>query len=283
MFFSATKISNDVYANICKDKSPSSKPILLSAIPKDGSVTLTWSKAQDPVTHYLLAYGKSETNMEYGSQNIGGKETTTFTVDRLVNGVKYYFKLRPVNGCRPGDFSNKLSAIPGSNIQNKNKGDVVIVAPVPEKTPNLSIYKADRETTSSIETTKKNKGNEKYGMAVLGEKSHSCSSCISWTLIAIEIISLIVYLFFAGKFNTLNYIFSLVIPLAIYIIYYKFNTGCSLRQFSCKYFVPLDVIVYMVILIGYKNRKTVSKVIDLKIFSKVGKKVRKLLKIGANK
>ena len=119
-------VSNDA----CDDNSPGGKPVLISAVPKGNSVTLTWSEAQDPVTHYLVAYGRSETEIEYGNPNVGGKGTTTYTVGGLAKGVKYYFKVRPVNGCRPGDFSNKLSATPGlaigKNIASK---------------PNLSIYK----------------------------------------------------------------------------------------------------------------------------------------------
>src|SRR3989338_8647676 len=111
-FLSLIKVQN-VQAK-CSDARPASAPTLLSSEPmSDTSVQLVWQEAQDPVSYYLLAYGTTETSFEYGIPDIGGKSTSTFTINDLQKGVKYYFKVRAGNGCKPGEFSNKLSAIPG--------------------------------------------------------------------------------------------------------------------------------------------------------------------------
>ena len=113
IFFFAPQALNQVSANHCTDPKPNSAPILTGAVAGEDSVTLAWIEAQDPVTYYLVAYGRSKTEIEYGNPNIGGRGTTAYTVGGLTRGIKYYFKVRAVNGCKPGKFSNKLSAVPG--------------------------------------------------------------------------------------------------------------------------------------------------------------------------
>ena len=111
-----TVLGAGVSAPVCNDTKPGSAPSLLSAIAGTNSVTLTWSEAKDPVTYYLVAYGTSSGVVQYGNPNIGGKGTTSYTVQGLSGGKTYYFKVRAGNGCMPGDYSNELSAIPGGGF-----------------------------------------------------------------------------------------------------------------------------------------------------------------------
>lgn len=99
-------------APVCNDTKPGSAPTLLSAIAGFNSVTLTWSKAVDPVSYYLMTFGTSAGSQTYGNPNVGGKDTTSYTVNGLSGGATYYFRVRAGNGCAPGDFSNELSAAP---------------------------------------------------------------------------------------------------------------------------------------------------------------------------
>ena len=98
---------------LCTDAKPGNGPKLLSAVPDENMVTLTWEKAKDPVTYYLVSYGLKTGEMLYGNPNIGDKNTVSYTVKGLSGGTKYYFKVRAGNNCMPGDFSNELSAKPG--------------------------------------------------------------------------------------------------------------------------------------------------------------------------
>lgn len=229
-------------AQVCKDKSPVSAPTLVSAVAKGNSVTLTWVEGWGPITNYLLAYGLTETTIEYGSPNIGGQGTTSYTVGDLQTGVKYYFKVRPVNGCKPGKFSNKLSATIGSNS----------VGTVTNK-PKLSIYKSVLGTSATASPAAEPTETPTPTTTVNTENT-KCESCISWPLIIAEIALLTTYFIFVKKFPALKYVYSVAIPVVIFLLFWKVNQGCSLKGFSCKYFLPLDVIIFMVFVTIYKNR-----------------------------
>ncbi len=100
----------------CTASKPGSAPTLLSASPGNNSVTLTWSKAAIPVTKYLVAYGTTSDVMQYGNPSVGGANTTFYTVGNLSGGTRYYFKVKAINDCMPGDFSNTLSAAPSGTV-----------------------------------------------------------------------------------------------------------------------------------------------------------------------
>lgn len=96
----------------CSDTVPGGAPVLLSAVGGDNRVTLTWSKAPDPVSYYLVAYGLSSGNYSFGNPNVGGAETTSYTINDLSGGTTYYFVVRAGNGCTPGPYSNELAVAP---------------------------------------------------------------------------------------------------------------------------------------------------------------------------
>lgn len=99
----------------CKDGTPNGAPMLQSATTTGpNQITLTWTEVGDPVSYYLVAYGTSSKEYAYGNPNVGGKGTTTYTVEGLARGVTYYFVVRAGNGCKPGSFSNELAAVAGA-------------------------------------------------------------------------------------------------------------------------------------------------------------------------
>lgn len=100
----------------CSAAKPGSAPYILFASPGNNSVTLTWSKATNPVTKYLVAYATTADAMQYGNPDVGGPDTTFYTVKGLSGGTRYYFKVKAINGCMPGDFSNVLSAVSTGNV-----------------------------------------------------------------------------------------------------------------------------------------------------------------------
>lgn len=94
----------------CSDTKPTSAPKLISALSrKPNQVTLTWTKANDPVTYYLVAYGTNSVANQFGNPNVGGSLVTSYIVEGLSGNVLYYFRVRAGNGCTPGQFSNVLS------------------------------------------------------------------------------------------------------------------------------------------------------------------------------
>jgi len=99
-------------APACTATKPSSAPFITNTVNEDNSVTLTWSKAGNPVTKYLVAYGTKSGSIEYGNPNIGNADTTSYTIKGLSGGTRYYFKIKAINDCMPGDWSNEVSATP---------------------------------------------------------------------------------------------------------------------------------------------------------------------------
>jgi len=95
----------------CNYNAPGSTPKLTSAVANGtNQITLTWTDASDPVSYYLLAYGITSGQYIYGNPNIGGQGITSYTVSNLAKGTTYYFAIKAVNGCTPGNFSNEVSA-----------------------------------------------------------------------------------------------------------------------------------------------------------------------------
>jgi hypothetical protein len=96
-------------APTCGDQKPGSAPVLLSAVSSGAnSITLNWAKANNPVSYYLVTFGTKPGEQLYGNPNVGN--TTSYTVNNLSGGKRYYFEVRAGNGCMPGDYSNELSS-----------------------------------------------------------------------------------------------------------------------------------------------------------------------------
>lgn len=111
----------------CTNPAPGSTPKLSLAQQISASqITLSWTKSSDPVSHYLVAYGISSGQYQYGNPRIGGRNVTAFTIDALSPNTKYYFIIKAVNGCMPGNNSNELSET------TLPKGKIITVsAPIP--------------------------------------------------------------------------------------------------------------------------------------------------------
>lgn len=99
-------------APICSDSRPTSAPKIVSAVSNQpNQVTLVWTKANDPLSYYMVAYGLESNKPLFGNPNIGDKNTIIYTVKALSGGTTYYFKVRGGNGCMPGEFSNEVKVL----------------------------------------------------------------------------------------------------------------------------------------------------------------------------
>ncbi len=93
----------------CDSQKPGGAPRLLKAeATGSNQVTLTWSRAADPVTYYTVVYGYSANQINFGNPNVGGKNTLSYVVKGLGGNVTYFFKVRAGNDCMPGDYSNAI-------------------------------------------------------------------------------------------------------------------------------------------------------------------------------
>ncbi len=150
-------------APVCTDSKPGSTPTLISAIAGENSVILTWSKASDPVTYYLVAYGTEKGKIKFGNPNAGDKNTFSYTVKNLSTGVTYYFKVRAGNNCMPGGFSNELSATPfGILVTGRAEGfEAGVLGEIPDRvipssTPSAALEPSDSVTEGAKEANKSN-------------------------------------------------------------------------------------------------------------------------------
>jgi hypothetical protein len=103
-------------APACNATKPGSAPTITSTISGINSVTLNWSKGNDSFTNYLVAYGTKSGSIEYGNPNIGNADTTNYTIKGLSGDIRYYFKIKAINDCMPGDFSNEVSSLPSGKV-----------------------------------------------------------------------------------------------------------------------------------------------------------------------
>lgn len=109
----SAKSNQNIFTPKCEKEIPVAKPRLSSAISGDGSVTLVWEKyLDDNFDHFVIAYGTSPGRYDYGVPYISDKGSTVYLINELTNGQKYYFVIKAVNDCAPGEFSNELSTVP---------------------------------------------------------------------------------------------------------------------------------------------------------------------------
>ncbi len=113
-------------SNQCADSKPST-PTLTSVVRNSPTTaTLTWTSVS-PVSYYTISYGTDPGNYIYGVPNTGN--TTTFTVGGLASNTNYYFVVRAVNGCTPGDPSGEKSIGGGQVLgASTSTGDQVLGA-----------------------------------------------------------------------------------------------------------------------------------------------------------
>ena len=92
---------------------PTAAPILLTAVPHNQCVSLSWSSVPG-ATSYVVQYGTSAVypNLPGGYTNISGLALTSTTVNNLTNGTSYYFQVVAVNAGGPSGPSSELLATP---------------------------------------------------------------------------------------------------------------------------------------------------------------------------
>jgi len=98
--------------NSCHSSSPLNYPKNLKAVSGQNSVTLSWDETTDIFSYYLISYSTEKHAATFANANIGGRGTTSFTINNLSADITYYFKIRTGNLCAPGPFSDIVSATP---------------------------------------------------------------------------------------------------------------------------------------------------------------------------
>lgn len=225
-------------ALVCNDTAPGSAPAITNVTTGNNSVTLTWTKAADPVSYYLIAYGTTPGNYQFGNPNVGN--VTTYTINGLSGGQTYYFAVRAVNGCKPGPFSNEVSNIvPGGILGGPAVGfsSGVLGTNDPSKTSGIDISKA------------------------------ICSQCLWWPILLGDLLVLVGWYYYARRRNMRGIKrvgMGIAISTVAYIIFLIVNRGhvCItgginfwIFSIPCKYFWVLDGLMLLFISLLIRNAK----------------------------
>lgn len=106
----------------CSSTTPTgTAPWLNSAVSNNSnSVNLQFVNYQIPIDHFVLEYGTESGKYIFGSDNIGGKGTTSYVVNSLAPNTTYFFRIRTGNDCATGSWSNEISVKTKSNFSINN-------------------------------------------------------------------------------------------------------------------------------------------------------------------
>jgi hypothetical protein len=159
---SSSSSSSSNNSSVCSDQKPGSAPVITSITQNEpNKVTLTWSKAKDPVSYYLIAFGTKSGEMLYGNPFVGDQNTTSYTVNNLVAGTKYFFKVRAGNNCMPGDFSNESSIVVYGGYVNEIPDDFIAgVLGTNVSTPFIDTNNESKSDSAEIKDTLGTKSNK---------------------------------------------------------------------------------------------------------------------------
>jgi len=206
--------------SLCHDTTPSRFPQNVKAFGGQNSVTLTWEEPSDGFTYYLIAYSEENHAATYGNPNVGGKGTSSYTVNNLSAGTQYFFKIRTGNGCASGPFSAIISATPSGQV---------IVNPPPATSFQSSILGV--QETLSITTD-----------SVEGD---SCTNIFPFAYILAFLINLIFY-----RYHLITFIISL---LSLVFDYFSLKYLC--QKYPYFFIANLFSFLLPLILSFKKNHK----------------------------
>ena len=81
-----------------------------------------------------------------------------------------------------------------------------------------------------------------------------CTTCLGWQLLIVETVVLLLYFYYAKKSTSVKPVYSILIPVLTSMLFWNTNNGCVSKAFTCKYFIPLNIIIFMIIVVTHKNK-----------------------------
>lgn len=95
---------------VCGDIQPGGTSDLFQIDAESTKATLHFTPASNPVSNYFISYGYQNGEERFGTATGQGSSTgvLSYTIQDLDPNMTYYFKVRPQNGCMPGNWSNVM-------------------------------------------------------------------------------------------------------------------------------------------------------------------------------
>ncbi len=222
----------------CTNSYPLSPTNLIANANADGSVTLNWSNTLSDHTGYLIAFGTSSGDYQYGAPDVGN--VTNYTVKSLTPGAQYCFYVRSLNGCMPGERTPEYCINPGSNIVATN------VAPEGFR-PGVLGVTTDAETPSITSSSDKSSSGQ-----VLGESQTTCQK--QW-LPLLFLLAFLINFILISRFSP-NWLTLLLIPTItlIFDYYLSKNSCCYGQKWLCTYYWVGNILSFLIPSVLSKKR-----------------------------
>lgn len=101
----------------CRDAKPSSVPDLFQIDATGTQATLYFSPVTSNVNKYAVVYGHEPGQELFGTEFAQGRSSgvLSHTIGHLNPNTDYYFRVLPINGCMPGDWSNEMKIQTGNS------------------------------------------------------------------------------------------------------------------------------------------------------------------------
>ncbi len=222
-------------SSTCSDPKPVGTPLGLTAVagPGPGQVTLYWGPPQGPFTTFSISYSDTPGTQKWGVLDTG--DVTSYVISGLGTG-NYYFWVRAVNGCAQGDPAGPVTVAGAAGPQVLGANTELSPTPTPKQ--EVLGTGTNRLVSSAV-----------------------CKDCIWWPVILLEILAIIVYFWLLVKrrflkgFLKRKYVWGIIIPVIVYLIFLYINRSCinhvsiwyfiNSASFWCKYFWLIDSLVYL--------------------------------------
>jgi hypothetical protein len=120
-----------VSAPVCGDTPPGLTPPYIYKVSVLGpnSLKVYFVKGDGPFDRYALIYGLKSNQYSFGALNLGDFYTSSILINDLNPSTTYFIRVRPDNGCAPGNLSNEVSATTSSSNQPQ-----IAVTSIPKNT-----------------------------------------------------------------------------------------------------------------------------------------------------
>ncbi|MCW1948850.1 MAG: fibronectin type III domain-containing protein [Candidatus Shapirobacteria bacterium] len=222
----------------CTNSVPSAPTGFYATEYSGGSVTLHWNHTVSDHSGYLIAFGTSPGNYQYGAPNIGNDDH--YTVRGLTPNAQYCFYVRSLNGCMPGERTPEYCINPGSNIIAANT------------TPDgfqPGVLGVTTDNQSSDETTD---GTDKNVGEILGE---SVAVCQKQWLPLLFLLAFLINFIVISRFSP-NWFVLFLFPAITLLIDYIFskNNCCYGQKWLCNYYWIGNILSFLIPLILSKKR-----------------------------
>jgi len=222
----------------CTNSVPSAPTGFYATEYSGGTVTLHWNHTISDHSGYLIAFGTSPGNYQYGAPDIGNDDH--YTVRGLTPNAQYCFYVRSLNGCMPGEKTPEYCINPGSNIVAAN------VAPE-GFSPGVLGVTTDNGITLITPTLDSNSSGQ-----VLGESQTVCQK--QW-LPLLFLLAFLINLIFISRFSP-NWFILFLFPAITLLIDYILskNSCCYSQKWLCNYYWLGNILSFLIPSILSKKR-----------------------------